>query len=500
MNLVSDLGLGFATALSLHNLAYCFLGALVGTLIGVLPGLGPVATIAILLPLTFGLEPTTALIMLAGIFYGAQYGSSTTAILINLPGEASSVVTAIDGYQLARDGKAGKALATAAMGSFFAGCVATLVIATMGPILSGVALSFGPAEYFSLMLLGLIASVALASGSVVKALAMIVIGVIFGLVGQDLTTGAPRLTFGSQYLLDGFDFVAIAMGLFGLAEIMKNLEEGSAERESSVKKVGRLLLSREEFRSIVKPVLRGTLAGSVLGILPGGGATVGAFAAYILEKRISKTPERFGRGALEGVAAPESANNAGAQTSFIPLLTLGIPANATMAMMAGALILHGITPGPNIITNEPALFWGLIVSMLVGNVMLLVLNLPLIGIWVKLLSVPYRVLFPMIVVLCCIGVYTVGNSVDDVLVMAGFGVLGYVFIKLGCEPAPLLLGLVLGPMLEQNLRRAMLTARGDPMVFVTRPISATLLAIALLCLVMLLLPAIRSKRETTFQE
>lgn len=499
MNLLSDLSLGFATAFSLHNLGYCFTGALVGTLIGVLPGLGPVATIAILLPLTFGLDPTTALIMLAGIFYGAQYGSSTTAILINLPGEASSVVTAIDGYQLARQGMAGKALATAALGSFFAGCMATLVIATMGPILSSVALSFGPAEYFSLMLLGLIASVALASGSVVKALAMIVVGVLLGLVGQDLTTGAPRLTYGSSYLLDGFDFVAIAMGLFGLAEIMNNLEDGS-ERETSVKKVGKLLLSREEFRSIIGPVLRGTFTGSVLGILPGGGATIGAFSAYILEKRLSKTPERFGQGALEGVAAPESANNAGAQTSFIPLLTLGIPANATMAMMAGALILHGITPGPNIISNEPGLFWGLIVSMFVGNVMLLVLNLPLIGIWVKLLTVPYRMLFPIIIILCCIGVFTVGNSVDDVLVMAGFGVLGYIFLKLGCEPAPLLLGLVLGPMLEQNLRRAMLTARGDPSVFVTRPISATLLAIAVLCLVLILLPAIRRKRETTFQE
>lgn len=499
MTLFSDLGLGFATAFSLNNLFYCFLGALVGTLIGVLPGLGPVATIAILLPLTFGLDPTTALIMLAGIFYGAQYGSSTTAILINLPGEASSVVTALDGYKLARQGKAGKALATAALGSFFAGTVATLVIATMGPLLSSVALRFGPAEYFSLMLLGLIASVALASGSVVKALAMIVVGVLLGLVGQDMTTGIPRLTYGSTYLLDGFDFVAIAMGLFGLAEIVKNLEDGS-ERESSVSKVGKLLLNRDEFRAIRKPVLRGTITGSILGILPGGGATVGAFAAYILEKRLSKTPERFGEGALEGVAAPESANNAGAQTSFIPLLTLGIPANATMAMMAGALILHGITPGPNIITNEPALFWGLIVSMWIGNVMLLILNLPLIGIWVKLLSVPYRLLFPVIVVLCCIGVYTVGNSVDDVLMMAGFGILGYLFIKFGCEPAPLLLGLVLGPMLEQNLRRAMLTGRGDPTIFLSRPISATLLAIALVCLVLMLLPAIRNKRETAFQE
>ena len=499
MTLIADLGLGFSTALSLTNLLYCFLGALVGTLIGVLPGLGPVATIAMLLPLTFGLDPVTALIMLAGIFYGAQYGSSTTAILINLPGEASSVVTALDGYKMARQGQAGKALATAALGSFLAGSVATLIIATMGPLLSGVALSFGPAEYFSLMLLGLVASVAMASGSVVKALAMIVVGVILGLVGQDMYTGASRLTFGQSELLDGLEFVAIAMGLFGLAEICQNLEDESA-RASSVGRVGSLLLTREDFRRIVKPVLRGTGIGSVLGILPGGGATIGAFAAYLLEKRVSKTPERFGNGAIEGVAAPESANNAGAQTSFIPLLTLGIPANATMAMMVGALILHGVTPGPNIISTEPALFWGLIASMWIGNLMLVVLNLPLIGIWVKLLSVPYRMLFPIIVALCCVGVYTVSNSTFDVMLMVGFGLLGYVFMKLGCEPTPLLLGLVLGPMLEENLRRAMLTGRGDPTVFVTRPISATLLALAALCLVMMLLPKVRKTREVAFEE
>ncbi|MDB6454185.1 tripartite tricarboxylate transporter permease [Falsirhodobacter sp. 20TX0035] len=499
MNLLSDLGLGFATALTFTNLSYGFLGALVGTLIGVLPGLGPVATIAMLLPLTFGLDPVTALIMLAGIFYGAQYGSSTTAILINLPGEASSVVTALDGYKMARQGRAGAALATAALGSFFAGSVATLVIATLGPVLAAAALSFGPADYFSLMVLGLIASVTMASGSIVKALAMIVIGVMLGLVGQDIYTGAARMTFGQPQLLDGLEFVAIAMGLFGLAEICQNLEDESS-RATSVKSVGSLMLSRADFKAIIRPVLRGTGIGSILGVLPGGGATIGAFAAYVTEKKLSRTPERFGQGAIEGVAAPESANNAGAQTSFIPLLTLGIPANATMAMMMGALILHGVTPGPNIITNEPVLFWGLIASMWLGNLMLVILNLPLIGIWVKLLSVPYRFLFPIIVALCCVGVYTVSNSTFDVLLMVGFGVLGYVFMKLGCEPTPLLLGLVLGPMLEENLRRALLTGRGDPTVFLTRPISATLLAIAALCLILMILPSIRKKRVDAFEE
>ncbi|GGB06141.1 hypothetical protein GCM10011491_37830 [Brucella endophytica] len=499
MTLLADLGLGFSTALSLHNLLYCFLGATVGTLIGILPGIGPVATIAMLLPLTFGLEPVTALIMLAGIFYGAQYGSSTTAILINLPGEASSVVTALDGYKLARQGQAGKALAAAALGSFFAGSAATLVIATMGPLLAGVALKFGPAEYFSLMVLGLIASVAMAAGSVMKALAMILVGIMLGLVGQDMYTGAARLTFGSVNLLDGVEFVAIAMGLFGLAEICQNLENENG-RASSINRVGSLMLSRQELRSIVKPILRGTTVGSVLGILPGGGATIGAFAAYMLEKRLSRNPERFGEGAIEGVATPESANNAAAQTSFIPLLTLGIPANATMAMMVGALILHGVTPGPNIISNEPALFWGLIASMWIGNVMLLILNLPLIGIWVKMLGVPYRLLFPVIVALCCIGVYTVNNSSFDVLVMVVFGVVGYLLIKLGCEPTPLLLGLVLGPMLEGNLRRAMLTGRGDPTIFLTRPISAVLLGLVALCLLMMILPHVRRTRDIAFEE
>ena len=499
MELLSNLALGFSVAFGFLNLAYCFIGAFVGTLIGVLPGIGPVATIAMLLPLTFGLEPVTALIMLAGIFYGAQYGSSTTAILINLPGEASSIVTALDGYKMARQGRAGKALATAALASFFAGSFSALLIATLGPVLASVALSFGPAEYFSLMTLGLIASVAMASGSIVKALGMVVIGILLGLVGQDVYTGLGRLTFGSVELLDGIEFVAIAMGVFGLAEICKNLEE-DVERHTSVEKLGSLRLSAQDFRSIAMPTIRGTAIGSLLGLLPGGGATVGAFAAYVMEKRVAKQPERFGNGAIEGVAAPESANNAGAQTSFIPLLTLGIPANATMAMMAGALILHGVAPGPNIITNEPRLFWGLIASMWIGNVMLVILNLPLIGIWVRMLTVPYRMLFPVIVALCCVGVYTVSDSVADVVVMVGFGVLGYVFIKLECEPTPLLLGFVLGKLMEQSLRRAMLTGRGDPTVFFTRPISAALLGLAVVLLVAMILPAVRRTRQEAFKE
>lgn len=499
MEFLANIGLGFSTALSVANVLYCFLGALLGTAIGVLPGLGPVATIAMLLPMTFGLEPVTALIMLAGIFYGAQYGSSTTAILINLPGEASSVVTALDGYRLARQGRAGTALAVAALGSFFAGTVAALIIALFAPVLAGVALSFGPHEYFSLMVLGLVASVAIASGSVEKSLAMILLGVLLGLVGQDSQTGVGRLTFGMTDLLDGVEFVAIAMGLFGLAEIVQNLEN-PAERNSSVARIGGLRLSRQEFRQMRGPVLRGTAIGSILGILPGGGATIGAFAAYMAEKRLSRTPERFGQGAIEGVAAPEAANNAGAQTSFIPLLTLGIPANATMAMMTGALILHGVTPGPNIISGEPTLFWGLIASMWVGNLMLLVLNLPLIGVWVRMLSVPYRVLFPLIVALSCIGVYTVSNSTFDVMMMVAFGALGYLFFKLQCQPTPLLLGLVLGPMLEENLRRAMLTGRGDPTVFLTRPISAGLLVLAVICLAAMILPAVRRTREVAFEE
>ncbi|ABS66581.1 protein of unknown function DUF112 transmembrane [Xanthobacter versatilis] len=499
MELIDNLALGFSVALSLQNVLYCFVGVLLGTLIGVLPGLGPIATIAMLLPITFGLPPVSALIMLSGIYYGAQYGGSTTAILINLPGESSSVVTAIDGHQMAKKGRAGAALATAALGSFFAGTVATFLLAVFAPPLAELALQFGPAEYFSLMVLGLIASVTLASGSVVKAIAMIVLGLLLGLSGQDIYTGAPRFTFDLPELSDGFDFVALAMGMFGISEIIRNLED-EHQRSLVAAKVKSLMLTREEFRRIIGPVLRGTALGSFLGILPGGGAMLSSFASYSIEKKISKTPREFGRGAIEGVAGPESANNAGAQTSFIPMLTLGIPSNPVMALMIGALIIQGITPGPNVVTEKPDLFWGVIASMWIGNFMLVLLNLPLIGLWVRLLTVPYHVMFPAIIAFCCIGVYSVNNNTFDVYSMALFGVLGYALVKLDCEPAPLLLGFVIGPMLEEYLRRAMLISRGDPMVFVTRPISAILLALAAAALVVVLLPSVRKTREEAFKE
>ncbi len=499
MELMDNLALGFATALSPVNLLYCFIGVLLGTLIGVLPGLGPIATIAMLLPLTFSLPPVSALIMLSGIYYGAQYGGSTTAILINLPGESSSVVTAIDGYQMARQGRAGSALATAAIGSFFAGTVATVLLALFAPPLADVALSFGPAEYFSLMVLGLVASVALAHGSLLKAVAMIVTGLLLGLVGSDVETGVQRFTFDQPEMADGLNFVALAMGVFGLGEIIRNLENESI-RSVMVRKVTGLMPTREDIRRIVGPILRGTGLGSLLGILPGGGAMLASFAAYTLEKRISRTPHRFGKGAIEGVAAPESANNAGAQTSFIPMLTLGIPSNPVMALMIGALIIQGITPGPNVVTDEPALFWGMIVSMWVGNFMLIVLNLPLIGMWVRLLTVPYHMLYPAILAFCCIGVYSVNSNAFDVYAMAVFGAVGYLLVKLDCEPAPLLLGFVLGPMLEEYLRRAMVLSRGDPTVFVTRPLSLSLLIVAAAVLALVLLPSIRAKREEAFQE
>ncbi len=499
MELIANLGLGFETALSPVNILYCFVGVLLGTLVGVLPGIGPTATIAMLLPITFSFSPVTALIMLAGIYYGAQYGGSTTAILINLPGESSSAVTAIDGYQMARKGQAGQALATAALGSFFAGTVATFILALAAPPLARAALSFGAPEYFSLIVLGLLASIALAHGSILKALAMIVLGLLLGMVGQDIYTGTPRFTFGFFELYSGLNFVSVAVGIFGIAEILRNLENETT-REVMVKKVSGLWLSREQFRRIAAPVMRGTALGSVLGILPGGGHVLSSFASYSLEKRVSKNPQEFGKGAIEGVAGPESANNAAAQTSFIPLLTLGIPAHPVMALMIGAFIIQGITPGPNVIRDEPALFWGIIVSMWVGNLMLVMLNLPLIGLWVKLLTIPYRVLFPAIIAFAAIGCYAIDMNNFDVYSIALFGLIGYVLVRLGCEPAPLLLGFVLGPLLEEHLRRAMIISRGDPTIFITRPISATLLAFAALAVVIAILPAVRKKRDEVFVE
>jgi putative tricarboxylic transport membrane protein len=502
MELIEHLSLGFSVAFTAQNLLYAFVGCLLGTLIGVLPGLGPVATIAMLLPVTYGLEPVSALIMLAGIYYGAQYGGSTTAILVNLPGESSSVVTVIDGYQMARKGRAGPALAAAGIGSFFAGCVGTLVLAAFAPPLTEVALSFGPAEYFALMILGLIGAVVLASGSLVKALAMIVLGLLLGLVGTDINSGVARFTFDVPELTDGISFVVVAMGVFGYGEIIANLAHDESKREVFTGKVKGIFPTAEDFKRMFPAMIRGTVLGSALGILPGGGALLSSFAAYTVEKKTKLKPGEvpFGQGNIRGVAAPESANNAGSQTSFIPLLTLGIPPNAVMALMVGAMTIHNIQPGPQVMTSNPDLFWGLIASMWIGNAMLIVLNLPLIGMWIKLLTVPYRWLYPAIVLFCAIGVYSTNNNNFDIWMVALFGLVGYIFIKLGCEPAPLLLGFILGPMMEEYLRRALLISRGDWSVFVTRPISASLLAAAALLLVIVLLPAVKKKREEAFVE
>jgi TctA family transporter len=497
MEILSNLWLGFGVAVTPIHLLYCLIGVMLGTLIGVLPGIGPVATIAMLLPVTFNLSPVAALIMLAGIYYGAQYGGSTTAILVNIPGESASVVTCLDGYQMARQGRAGPALATAALGSFFAGCVATLVIAVAAPPLAEVALKFGPAEYFSLMVFGLVAATVLAHGSLVKAIAMVVFGLLLGIAGTDVNSGVLRFTFDIPELSDGIGFVVVAMGMFGTAEIIANLEQGE-HREVFTSKVKSLMPSKEDFKRMWAPIMRGTALGSFLGILPGGGALLASFGAYTLEKKVSKHPEMFGKGAIEGVAGPESANNAGAQTSFIPMLTLGIPGNAVMALMIGALMIQGIAPGPQVMNEKPQLFWGLIASMWVGNLMLVILNLPLIGMWVKLLSVPYRYLYPSILVFMAIGVFSLSNNPFDVLIMAIFGVLGYICVKLECEPAPMILGFILGPLMEENLRRAMLLSRGDPMTFVTKPISAGFVIASVILLVIVALPALRKKRDEAF--
>lgn len=499
MDMLSNLWMGLTVASSITNLGYCLLGVFLGTAIGVLPGLGPVATIAMLLPLTFGLPPETALIMLAGIYYGAQYGGSTTAILVNLPGEPSSVVTALDGHQMARQGQAGRALSTAAIGSFIAGTISTLLIALFAPALAVVALQFGPAEYFALMVLGLIASIVMASGSLLQAFGMILTGLLLGMVGTDVNSAVPRFTFDVPMLSDGINFVVLAMGIFGLGEIVVNLE-AEGERTLLTRKVTGLMPTREDWRRIIGPIVRGTALGSVLGILPGGGAALASFGSYSLEKRLSKEPERFGKGAIEGVAGPESANNAGAQTSFIPMLTLGLPSNSVMALMIGAMLIQGIQPGPSVMTEQPTLFWGLIASMWIGNLMLLVLNLPLIGLWVRMIAIPYHLLFPTIIALCAIGVFSVNNSLFDVYAMALFGAVGYLFRKLEVEPAPMLLAFILGPMMEEFLRRTLLFSKGDPSVFFTRPLSAGLLSIAAIMLLLVVLPSVRKKREEAFQE
>jgi TctA family transporter len=499
MDVFNNLILGFGIALSPFNVLMCLVGVLLGTLIGVLPGVGPVATIAMLLPITFNMSPITALIMLAGIYYGAQYGGSTTAILVNLPGESSSVVTCLDGYQMARRGRAGPALATAALGSFFAGCVATLIVALFAPPLAEVALKFGPAEYFSLMVLGLVAAVVLAHGSLIKAIAMVILGLLLGLVGTDVNSGVLRFAFGISELADGIGFVTVAMGMFGLAEIVANLEH-TEKREVFTSKVTHLWPTKDDWKRIWAPILRGTFLGSALGILPGGGALLASFGAYTLEKKVSRNSAEFGKGAIEGVAAPESANNAGAQTSFIPLLTLGIPSNAVMALMIGAMMIQGIAPGPQVMTERPQLFWGMIASMWVGNLMLVVLNLPLIGMWIKLLTVPYRILYPSILIFMAVGVFSLSNNPFDVFLMAIFGLLGYICVKLECEPAPMILGFILGPLMEENLRRAMLLSRGDPTVFVQKPISAGFIIASVILLLIIALPNIRKRREEVFVE
>ena len=500
MDLINNLLIGFQTSLSLMNLGYAFIGCALGTLIGVLPGLGPIATIAMLLPSMYALEPTSALIMLAGIYYGAQYGGSTTAILINVPGEAASIVTALDGYQMARKGRAGTALAVSALGSFFAGTVGTLIVAAFAPPLTALAYEFGAPEYFALMFLGLVGAVVLASGSLVKALAMVVLGLLLGQINTDVITATPRFSFGIPELMDGINFVVIAMGVFSFGEIIANLGKPAEHREVFVKSVTGLWPSKEDFKKATPAALRGTALGCILGVLPGAGPLLASFTSYTVEKKLSKHPEEFGKGAVEGVAAPEAANNSGAQTSFIPMLTLGVPTSAVMALMVGAMTIMGIQPGPTVMTSNPGLFWGLITSMWIGNVMLVILNLPLIGIWIKLLTVPYRFLFPAIMAFCAIGVYTLSNSAFDVYCAAVFAVAGLVFNKLGFEPAPLVLGFVLGPLMEENLRRALLMGRGDWSVFITSPISATMIAMSVILIIVTALPSIKKKRQEVFVE
>jgi putative tricarboxylic transport membrane protein len=494
MDLFGNLFFGFAVALSLQNLLYCFVGVLVGTLIGVLPGIGPLATIAMLLPLTFNVEPVAALIMLAGIYYGAQYGGSTTAILVNLPGETGAVVTCIDGYQMARQGRAGPALAIAAIGSFFAGTVGTLLIALAGPPLAEVALKFGAPEYFSLMLMGLVAAAILAQGDMVKSLAMVAMGLLLGIVGNDVNTGIGRFTFGVNELTDGIGFVVVAVGVFALGEIISNLGQ-TEERQVFTSRVTNLFPTRDDLKRSIGPIVRGTAIGSFFGVLPGTGPAIASMSSYLIEKKVADDPSRFGRGAIEGVAGPEAANNADAQCKFIPMLTLGLPASGVMALMLGALTIQGIQPGPTVMTQRPELFWGLIASMWIGNLMLVVLNLPLIGLWVRMLSIPYRFLFPAIMAFSAIGIYSVNNSAFEIYLTALFGILGFIWMKLGFNLAPMLLGFVLGPLMEENLRRAMLMSRGDPSVFVTRPISLGFMIATLLILVVMLMPMVRKRRH-----
>jgi putative tricarboxylic transport membrane protein len=494
MDLLAQLALGFRVALDPVNLLYCFAGVFIGTLIGVLPGIGPVGAMSLLLPVTFKATPEAAIIMLAGIYYGSMYGGSTTSILVNIPGEAASVVTCLDGYQMARRGRAGPALGMCAFGSFIGGTVGLIGLILLAPPLSKFALAFGPPEYFSLMVLGLSILVYLAHGSMAKALIMAGFGVVLGLIGLDSITGQPRLTFDRLELVDGVGLAPIVMGLFGVGEVLLNVEQ-QIRRDIYRAEIRNLLPGLRDWLDSTWPMVRGSVLGFLLGILPGGGAVISSFLSYAVEKRLAKEPERFGRGAIEGVAGPETANNAATSGAFIPLMTLGVPPNVIMAMLLGAFMVHGVTPGPLMMSSNPGLFWGVIASMYIGNIMLLVLNLPLIGMWVQVLRVPYRILFPLILLFCLIGVYSISNSVFDIYVMIAFGLLGYLMKKFGYEGAPLVLAFVLGPLLENNLRKSLILSQGEFSIFLARPISAVCLLLALFLLLSPLLPTLRKRRE-----
>ena len=493
MDIIAGLAQGFAVALQPINLLYCFTGVFIGTLVGVLPGIGPVSAMSLLLPVTLSGTPEAGIIMMAGIYYGSMYGGSTTSILVNIPGEAASVVTCLDGHAMAKQGRAGPALGMAALSSFAAGTFALIALMLVAPALARVAIAFGPPEYFSLMVLGLTVLSFLSQGSMAKSLLMAAVGIVLGLIGIDQITAQPRLTFDRLELLDGLGLVPIVMGLFGVAEILSNLEK-ELKREVIKARIGGLWPSLADWAELKWAIVRGTLLGFFLGILPGGGAVIASFASYAIERKVSKHPERFGKGAIEGVAGPEAANNAAAGGAFIPLMTLGIPPNVVMALLLGAFIIHGLQPGPLLMTQRPDLFWGIVASMYIGNAMLLVLNMPLIGMWVQVLKLPYRILFPLILMFCIVGVFASGNAVFDVFVMVMFGVLGYLMRKFGYEPAPLVLAFVLGPMLENNLRKSLILSHGDFAIFVSRPISAVCLVLALAALAAPLLPALARRR------
>jgi putative tricarboxylic transport membrane protein len=499
MDLVNSMALGLSVALQPINLLYCFAGVFIGTLVGVLPGIGPVAAMSLLLPVTFSAPPEAGIIMLAGIYYGSMYGGSTTAILVNIPGEAASVVTCLDGHQMARQGRAGPALGIAAIGSFIAGTLAVVGLMLVAPTLARWAVKFGPAEYFSLMVLGLSVLAYLSHGSLLKALIMACFGLILGLIGIDSINAAPRLTFDRMELVDGVGLVPIVMGLFGIAEILSNIER-RISREIFAQRITGLMPTRQDWKESAGPLARGSLLGFVLGILPGGGAVISSFISYALEKRLSKTPAVFGKGAIAGVAGPEAANNAAAGSGFIPLLTLGIPPNVVLALLLGAFVVHGLQPGPLLMLQNPNIFWGIVASMYIGNVMLLILNLPLIGMWVQVLKVPYKILFPMILLFCLIGVYSLSNSIFDIYVMIVFGVLGYLMRKLGYEPAPLVLAFVLGPMMENNLRKALIISDGSFSIFIDSKLSLACLALAALLLATAIIPLMRTRRAKIAME